>query len=90
MSSKKAGVVERDGEAAEVVGVQGFSGVGYTAENDGEHLTIVIDLNNDGGISSSGKSQIIATSGGNIDAGDDGVKLGLNVYRKVMGSKVSV
>lgn len=53
---------------------------GYTATVNGSKLTIVIDLKNDGGTSKSGKSQIIATTSGNITL-QDGIKLGLNCYR---------
>lgn len=45
-------------------------------------LTITIDLSERQGQSASGKNDIIATTGGNIDVGG-GVKLGLNCYVKV-------
>lgn len=51
-----------------------------TIENDGSTLTIVVDLTKQVGPSSSGKSLVIATTAGSIDAGD-GIKVGLNVYR---------
>jgi hypothetical protein len=49
----------------------------------GSILTIVIDLNKTQGASKSGKSQIIATTGGNlkIPGSTNGAVLGLNVYR---------
>lgn len=57
------------------------AGEGWTAENDGEYLTIAIKLSNDAGLSGSGKNQMIAKTGGNIGIGG-GVIMGLNVYRK--------
>ena len=49
---------------------------------DGSILVIEVDLSQTLGPSSSGKSEIIATSGGNISVpGRDEVKVGLNVYR---------
>ncbi len=46
-------------------------------------LVIKVDLTKELGPSSSGKSIIIATTGGNIDVpGIDDTKFGLNVYRK--------
>lgn len=44
-------------------------------------LTITIDLSERQGLSGSGKNEIIATTGGNIDVGG-GIKLGLNCYVK--------
>jgi hypothetical protein len=46
---------------------------------DGNKLTMIVDLSKDSGPSASGKTIIIASSGGNQDVGD--VKVGLNVYR---------
>jgi len=49
-------------------------------------LTLTIDLNHDGGVSASGKSNMIASTEGNITIeGTKDVKLGLNLYRKVQG-----
>ncbi len=46
-------------------------------------LTLVIDLAKEIGPSSSGKSTLIASTGGNIEVtGAEGVKLGINCYRK--------
>lgn len=48
------------------------------------HLIITVDLDQELGESSSGKSIIIATTGGNVPLavpGHDEIKLGLNVYR---------
>ena len=55
--------------------------IGYTADNG--ILTIVIDTNKEIGPSASGKTTLVASSGGNasIDVGNDRVlKLGLNLY----------
>jgi hypothetical protein len=54
-----------------------------TMKKTGNKLTIEVDLSQEHGTSSSGKSTVIATTGGNQDVpGADGVKIGLNVYRK--------
>jgi hypothetical protein len=46
-------------------------------------LTIKIDLTKDFGKSASGKSNIIATTEGNISVpGNESVKIGVNVYKK--------
>ena len=51
-------------------------------EVQGETLVITIDLSKAFGLSSSGKSVIIASTGGNIAVpGREEVKIGLNVYR---------
>ncbi|HYU12185.1 MAG TPA: hypothetical protein VEK82_06390 [Stellaceae bacterium] len=54
------------------------------AQKNGKRiLTLEIDLDQNFGLSSSGKSIIIASSEGNIEApGAPGVKIGLNIYRK--------
>ena len=44
-------------------------------------LTITVDLKHELGTSKSGKSVLIATSGGNVDVEGTDVKFGLNVYR---------
>jgi len=55
----------------------------------GNKLTIVVELDKDYGLSSSGKSQIIASTQGNKSVpGKDGIKIGLNVYKPV-GSPVN-
>ena len=47
-------------------------------------MTVRVDLNVTLGPSASGKTNIIATSGGNQQiAGGDGAVIGLNVYKKV-------
>lgn len=46
-------------------------------------VIITVDLAQDFGLSSSGKSRIIASSEGNAEIpGAPGVKLGLNIYKK--------
>lgn len=51
---------------------------------DGNKLTITVDLSKQLGISGSGKSQIIASTGGNVSVpGNESVKIGLNIYRPV-------
>ncbi|MBU4534081.1 MAG: hypothetical protein KJ650_10730 [Firmicutes bacterium] len=50
---------------------------------DGSILTITVDLSKEFGVSSSGKSIIIASSEGNQAVpGSEELKLGLNVYKK--------
>lgn len=49
-------------------------------KRSGTKLTITIDTSQTQGASKSGKSQIIATTGGNVKL-DDGVTLGINVYK---------
>lgn len=51
------------------------------AEVKGQILTLKVDLSKPGKRSSSGKSTLIATSGGNIEVPGGGAKFGLNVYR---------
>ena len=53
-----------------------------TFEVQGERLVIVVDLAQESGVSASGKSIIIGTTGGNVGVpGMENVKVGLNVYR---------
>jgi hypothetical protein len=48
----------------------------------GNTLVITVDLSKTYGSSASGKSEVIASTGGNISVpGRDEVKVGLNVYR---------
>jgi hypothetical protein len=47
----------------------------------GTKLTIEIDLAKSFGDSKSGKSIVIATTGGNVVTSDGVTKIGLNVYR---------
>lgn len=50
---------------------------------EGDKLIITVDLSRRFGLSSSGKSVIIASSEGNQSIpGNDGIKIGLNVYEK--------
>lgn len=50
---------------------------------NGNILTITVDISKEFGLSSSGKTIIIASSEGNQSIPDrDDIKIGLNVYRK--------
>lgn len=50
---------------------------------EGNILTIKVDLSKEFGLSSSGKSVIIASTEGNQSVeGKEEVKIGLNIYRK--------
>jgi len=50
---------------------------------EGTTLTITVDISREFGMSTSGKSLIIASSEGNISIpGKEEVKIGLNVYKK--------
>ncbi|NMC04515.1 MAG: hypothetical protein GYA24_04845 [Candidatus Lokiarchaeota archaeon] len=50
---------------------------------DGKVLQITIDLTKEIGPSASGKTTLLASSGGNIEVPNaEGVKVGLNVYKK--------
>jgi hypothetical protein len=56
----------------------------------GNNLVITVDLSRELGESSSGKSVIIATTGGNVSVpGYEDIKLGLNVYRPQQVSRGS-
>ncbi len=48
----------------------------------GNILTIKVDLAKDFGLSASGKTVIIATTGGNVPITDREEKIGLNIYKK--------
>jgi hypothetical protein len=49
---------------------------------DGTKLTIVVDLSQEFGLSSSGKSITIASTEGNVAVpGHEEVKIGLNIYK---------
>jgi hypothetical protein len=56
-------------------------GKGVQIEVEGSLLTIKVDLSKKHGLSSSGKSEIIASSMGNVEIAP-GVKMGLNIYTK--------
>ncbi len=50
---------------------------------NGKILTITVDISQEYGLSSSGKSLIIASTEGNISIPDKAeVKIGLNIYKK--------
>ena len=49
---------------------------------EGSKLVITVDLSKDFGPSKSGKTIIIATTGGNVSLpGNEAVKVGLNIYK---------
>ena len=49
---------------------------------EGSILVIQVDLNQSFGLSASGESELIASTGGNVSVpGYEEVKVGLNVYR---------
>ncbi len=59
-------------------------------EVQGDQLVITVDLSQELGVSSSGKSVIIATTGGNVAVpGWEDVKVGLNVYRPQQAGRIS-
>ncbi len=49
---------------------------------EGTMLTIKVDLSQDFGPSSSGKTTIIASTEGNVSIPDREEKIGLNIYKK--------
>lgn len=56
-------------------------GQNVVMEVQGNTLVITVDLSQSFGVSGSGKSTIIATTGGNVSVpGQEAVKVGLNVY----------
>ena len=49
---------------------------------EGKKLTIVVDLDQEFGLSSSGKSVTVASTEGNVSVpGHEEIKIGLNVYK---------
>ena len=59
-------------------------------EIEGDQLIIRVDLSQELGMSSSGKSVIIATTGGSVALpGWEAVKVGLNVYRPQQADRTS-
>ena len=49
---------------------------------EGNRLVMIVDLSQELGESASGKSVIIASTGGNVSVpGSEDIKVGLNVYR---------
>ncbi len=56
----------------------------------GNQLVIVVDLTQELGVSSSGKSIIIASTSGNVAVpGFEDIKVGLNVYRPQQVSRTA-
>ena len=50
---------------------------------NGTILTITVDVSKEYGLSTSGKSRIIASTEGNVSVPDkEDIKIGLNIYRK--------
>ena len=50
---------------------------------DGKILIIKVDLTKEFGLSSSGKSTIIASTEGNVSVpGHENIKVGINIYKK--------
>lgn len=59
-----------------------------TFQVEGDQLVLVVDLSHEAGESSSGKSIIIATTGGNVSVpGHEDIKIGMNVYRPVQAAR---
>jgi hypothetical protein len=59
-----------------------MSGENVSMHVDGSILVIEVDLSQMLGVSASGKSDIIATTAGNVGVpGQQEIKVGLNVYR---------
>jgi hypothetical protein len=59
-------------------------------EVEDDQLIIRVDLSQELGVSSSGKSVIIATTGGNVEVpGWEAIKVGLNVYRPQQAGRAS-
>ena len=56
-------------------------GDNVTATIEGDILTLEVDLSEEGSPSASGKSVVLGSTRGNVTL-DNGVTLGLNVYRK--------
>lgn len=59
-----------------------MSATNCTFKIEKDILTITVNLKERHGPSTSGKTEIIASSGGNTDIGKDGIKFGLNVFVK--------
>ena len=50
---------------------------------NGDIMTITVDLSQENGMSGSGKNVVIASTGGNAEVpGKEGMKFGLNVFKK--------
>lgn len=53
-----------------------------TLHVEGSKLTIVVDLHQEFGLSSSGKSITVASTEGNVSVpGNEEIKIGLNIYK---------
>lgn len=56
-----------------------------TMKQQGDILTITIDTSKRNGLSSSGKSEVIASTGGNIPVpGNEEIRIGINCYIPVV------
>jgi hypothetical protein len=54
----------------------------------GNKLTLEIDITTELGMSSSGKSMLVATTGGNVGVpGAEGVMMGINIYKPIRVAK---
>jgi len=62
-------------------------GTNINIEVKDNKAVITIDLAHRGGLSSSGKSVIVASTGGNVPIPGTSVILGLNAYIKANGNK---
>jgi hypothetical protein len=60
-------------------------GTNISIEVKGDKAIITIDLSHRAGLSSSGKSVIVASTGGNVPIPGTNVILGLNAYVKANG-----
>lgn len=60
-------------------------GQNISIEVKGDKAILTIDLSHRGGLSSSGKSVIVASTGGNVPIPGTNVILGLNAYIKANG-----
>lgn len=56
-------------------------GANVEIQIEGRTLVIRCDLDTDLGPSKSGKNNNVASTGGNVPVGVDGLKLGLNLYK---------
>jgi hypothetical protein len=75
--AKGAGPVEQEQE-----GEMPIIGENIVAHVEGGFLVLRIELATDLGLSSSGKTRLVATSRGSVAVPGTDVKLGLNVFRK--------
>jgi RNA 3'-terminal phosphate cyclase len=78
-ASRKAGKVETFKKFADA----SFSaGQGVTVSVKDNVCTISFSLNGDFGPSSSGKTNIVATTSGNVEIPGTGIKVGVNCFKK--------